>query len=69
MDLTPTSGTATDAKIVLGDAGTTTTIYASSSGSETVGTYARMTVVNIYEVVGTRSRTDDGWVETTRLGN
>ncbi len=69
VDLSPTSGTAMDAKIVLGDAGTTTTIYASSSGSETVGTYARMTVVNIYEVVGTRSRTDDGWVETTRLGN
>ncbi len=69
VDLSPSSGTAIDAKIVLGDAGTTTTIYASSSGSETVGTYARMTVVNIYEVVGTRSRTDDGWVETTRLGN
>lgn len=32
-----------------------------------IGTYARMAVIDIYEVVGKMARTDKGWVNTDNL--
>ncbi len=62
--LTPSSGSAIDANIVFND---NTLIYDDSSCSNVVGTYTRMSVINIYEKVGDMVRTDQGWVSKANL--
>lgn len=64
VDLTPATGSAVDARVVYND---NTIIYTDSACSETAGTYARMSVIDIYEVVGKMARTDKGWVNTDNL--
>lgn len=64
VDLTPAGGSAIDARVVYND---NTIIYTDSACSETAGTYARMSVIDIYEVVGKMARTDKGWVNTDNL--
>lgn len=66
VDLTPSSGTAIDAKVVYRD---NTIAYTDSNGTEVAGTYAKMSVVNIYEVIGKMARTDLGWICTDNLLN
>ena len=65
VDLTPCSGSAIDAKVVYTE---NTIAYTDSNCSEVAGTYSRMSVVDIYEVVGKMARTDLGWVNTDNLG-
>jgi hypothetical protein len=56
---------ACDARVVYND---NTVVYADASGSATTGqTYARMSVIDIYEIVGKMARTDLGWVNTDNL--
>ena len=64
VDLSPSSGNAIDARVVYND---NTIIYSDSECSSTVGTYSRMSVIDIYEVVGKMARTDLGWVSTDNL--
>ena len=64
VDLTPATGSAVDARVVYND---NTIIYTDSACSETAGTYARMSVIDIYEIVGKMARTDKGWVNTDNL--
>lgn len=64
VDLTPCINGAVDARVVYQD---NTLIYSDSNGSTTVGTYARMSVIDIYEIVGKMARTDLGWVNTDNL--
>ena len=65
VDLTPTSGSAIDARVVFTD---NTVIYSGSDGATATGsTYKRMAVIDIYEYVGNMARTDDGWVSTGDL--
>ena len=63
VDLTPVNG-AVDARVVYND---NTVIYSDKDGSSTVGTYAKMAVIDIYEIVGKMARTDLGWVSTDNL--
>ena len=53
-----------DARVVYQD---NTIIYKDVNRQETAGTYARMSVVDIYEIVGEMARTDKGWVSTKDL--
>ena len=64
VDLTPCVNGAVDARVVYND---NTIIYSDVNGSSVVGTYARMSVVDIYEIVGKLARTDKGWVNTDNL--
>ena len=64
VDLTPATSGVVDARVVYND---NTIIYSDSNGSSTVGTYARMSVIDIYEIVGKMARTDQGWVNTDNL--
>ena len=65
VDMTPVNGSgAVDARVVYND---NTMIYADKDGSSTVGTYAKMAVIDIYEIVGKMARTDLGWVSTDNL--
>lgn len=64
VDLTPCIEGAVDARVVYQD---NTIIYKDVNGKETAGTYARMSVVDIYEIVGKMARTDKGWVHTDNL--
>ena len=64
VDLTPCTNGAVDARVVYND---NTIIYSDANGSSTAGTYARMSVVDIYEIVGKMARTDQGWVHTDNL--
>lgn len=64
VDLTPCVNGAVDARVVYND---NTIIYSDVNGSSVVGTYARMSVVDIYEIVGKMARTDQGWVNTDNL--
>lgn len=64
VDLTPAGGSAMDARVVYND---NTIIYTDSACTETAGTYARMAVIDIYEIVGKMARTDKGWVNTDNL--
>lgn len=63
VDLTPVSG-AVDARVVYND---NTIIYTDKDCSAVAGTYARMAVIDIYEIVGNMVRTDLGWVSTDNL--
>ncbi|MBQ5674408.1 MAG: hypothetical protein IIV45_04870, partial [Lachnospiraceae bacterium] len=64
VDLTPVVAGAVDARVVFNE---NAIIYTDVNCSGTAGTYARMSVVDVYEVVGTMARTDKGWVKTTDL--
>ena len=63
VDMTPVSG-AVDARVVYND---NTIIYTDKDGSAVAGTYSRMAVIDIYEIVGNMVRTDLGWVSTDNL--
>lgn len=65
VDLTPSGGSAIDAQVVYTEGAV---IYTDSSCSEVAGTYSRMALVDIYEIVGKMARTDKGWVNTDDLG-
>ena len=64
VDLTPVVNGAVDARVVYND---NTVIYTDVNGSGVAGTYARMSVIDIYEIVGSMARTDKGWVNTNDL--
>ncbi len=64
VDLTPCVNGAVDARVVYND---NTIIYTDANGSGTAGTYARMSVIDIYEIVGKMAKTDLGWVNTDNL--
>jgi len=64
VDLTPATAGVVDARVVYND---NTIIYSDVNGSSTVGTYARMSVIDILEIVGKMARTDQGWVNTDNL--
>ena len=64
VDLTPVVNGAVDARVVYNE---NTIIYTDVNCSGTAGTYARMSVIDIYEIVGTMARTDKGWVSTNDL--
>ena len=65
VDLTPVTYGVIDAKVVYTEG---TAIYSDASCTESIGTYSRMAIVNIYEIVGKMARTDDGWVNVDNLG-
>ena len=65
VDLTPVTYGVVDAKVVYTEG---TAIYSDASCTESIGTYSRMAIVNIYEIVGKMARTDDGWVNVDNLG-
>ena len=64
VDLTPVVNGAVDARVVYNE---NAIIYTDVNCSGTAGTYARMAVIDIYEIVGTMARTDKGWVSTNDL--
>lgn len=64
VDLTPVTAGVLDARVVYND---NTVIYSDANGTSTVGTYAKMSVIDIYEIVGKMARTDLGWVHTDNL--
>lgn len=64
VDLTPVVAGAVDARVVYNE---NTIIYTDTNESGIAGTYARMSVIDIYEIVGNYARTDKGWVKTTDL--
>lgn len=65
VDLTPVVNGAVDARVVYND---NTVIYSDMNCSGTTGsTYAKMAVVDIYEIVGKMARTDMGWIHTDNL--
>lgn len=64
VDMTPASGSAIDARVVFND---NTIIYTDNACSSVAGTYARMSVIDVYEYVGDMARTDLGWVSTGNL--
>lgn len=65
VDLTPAGGSnAIDALVVYNE---NTIAYTDSECTEVAGTYSRMSVVDVYEVVGKMARTDLGWVNTDNL--
>lgn len=63
VDLTPVTG-AVDARVVANE---NTVIYTDMNCSGTAGTYAKQSVVDIYEIVGKMARTDLGWINTDNL--
>ena len=64
VDLTPSVAGAVDARVVFND---NTIIYSDVNGSAVAGTYAKMSTVDIYEIVGKMARTDKGWINTDNL--
>lgn len=64
VDLVPCNN-AVDAKVVYNE---NTIAYTDANCSGVAGTYSRMSVVDIYEVVGDMCRTDVGWVHKDNLG-
>ena len=65
VDLDPAGNNgAVDARVVYND---NTVVYTDINKTATAGTYARMSVVDIYEQVGKMVRTDLGWVSTDDL--
>lgn len=66
VDLTPVVNGAVDARVVYND---NTIAYTDMNGTEAAGTYAKMAVIDIYEVVGKMARTELGWVHTDNLLN
>ena len=65
VDLTPVGSGAVDARVVYND---NTIIYKDMNMSEATGsTYAKMAVVDIYEIVGKMARTELGWIHMDNL--
>ena len=64
VDLTPCVNGAVDARVVYND---NTIAYTDVNCTTVAGTYARMSVVDIYEIVGKMAKTDLGWVNTDNL--
>ena len=64
VDLTPSVNGAVDARVVYND---NSIIYTDVNASAVAGSYARMSTIDIYEVVGKMARTDKGWVNTDDL--
>ena len=64
VDMTPAVAGAVDARVVYND---NTIIYSDVNGTAVAGTYARMSTIDIYEIVGKMARTDLGWVNTDNL--
>ncbi len=65
VDLVPVAATgAVDARVVYND---NTIIYTDMNGSAIAGTYAKMSVIDIFEVVDKMARTNLGWVNTDNL--
>lgn len=66
VDLVPVVSGAVDARVVYNE---NTPIWTDTTCTSVAGTYARMSVIDIYEIVGDMARTDKGWVRTTDLLN
>ena len=64
VDLTPCVSGVVDARVVYND---NTVAYSDVNCTTAAGTYARMSVVDIYEVVGKMAKTDLGWINTDNL--
>ena len=64
VDLTPCVNGAVDARVVYND---NTIIYTDMNCSGVAGSYSRMSVIDIYEIVGKMARTELGWVNTDNL--
>ena len=64
VDLAPVVNGAVDARVVYND---NTIIYSDVNGTTVAGSYARMSTVDIYEIVGKMARTEQGWVNTDNL--
>ena len=65
VDLVPYSGNgAVDARVVFND---NTVAYSDVNCTTATGTYSRMAVVDIYEIVGKMAKTDLGWVNVDNL--
>ena len=64
VDLTPVVGGAVDARVVYND---NTIAYTDMNCSDVAGTYSRMSVVDIYEIVGKMARCELGWVNVDNL--
>ncbi len=64
VDLTPAGNGAVDARVVYND---NTIVYTDMNGTGVAGSYAKMSVIDIYEIVGKMARTDMGWVNTDNL--
>ena len=65
VDLTPAANGAVDARVVYND---NTVIYSDMGMTTASGsTYAKMAVIDIYEIVGKMARTELGWVHTDNL--
>ncbi len=63
VDLTPVTG-AVDARVVANE---NTVIYTDMNCTSTAGTYAKQSVVDIFEIVGKMARTELGWINTDNL--
>ena len=63
VDLVPATG-AVDARVVAND---NTVAYTDMNCSAVAGTYARQSVIDIFEIVGKMARTELGWVNTDNL--
>ena len=64
VDLTPCVNGAVDARVVYND---NTIAYTDVNCTTVAGTYARMSVVDIYEIVGKMAKTDLGWINVDNL--
>ena len=64
VDLTPVVNGAVDARVVYQD---NTIIYTDVNCTAVAGSYARMSTIDIYEIVGKMARTEQGWVNTDNL--
>ena len=64
VDLEPCISGTVDARVVYND---NTVAYSDVNCTTVTGTYARMSVVDIYEIVGKMAKTDLGWVNTDNL--
>lgn len=64
VDMTPSGGSAIDARVVYRFGAT---IYTDTDCSEVAGTYSAMSVIDVYEIVGNMVRTELGWVNTSEL--
>ena len=64
VDLVPAGSSAIDARIVYNEG---TAVYDSANNGNVIGTYSKMTIIDIYEQVGSWVRTESGWVHTDNL--
>ena len=64
VDLEPCVSGAVDARVVYND---NTVAYSDVNCTTATGTYARMSVVDIYEIVGKMAKTDLGWINVDNL--